>query len=71
MNLTLNLYKDVLHSQIYINNVQKLWAVLDLQKYFLEQMSESTWNDIIHANGELKDLVYDGETNHMPKHDND
>ena len=71
VNLILNLYKDVINSKIYINNVQKIWAILDLQKYFLEQMSESTWNDIINANGELKDLVYDGEINYMPEHDND
>lgn len=69
VNMILNLYQDVVHSKIYINNVQKLWAILDLQKYFLEQMAESTWNDIITANGELRDMIYDGDTNVIEDHE--
>jgi hypothetical protein len=60
------LYKTVLHSKAYSTIQQKIWAILDLQNYLLEQMSSDTWDSISNANGELYGLSFNGHNNEKP-----
>ena len=66
VEMKMELYKTVLLSKAYISVYARVWALLDLQNYLMEQMADESWDSIARSNGELYGLQFNGYTNSPP-----